>query len=122
MRYAPISFVLTSVLMGGCTPPAVTQQSNDSTLMNPPINAALTCGEFLPLIRSHDKTVGVTILWLDGYHSGRAGLPELSAGWLKTVSQGVGGTCALNVNASRPVLDVIAQLHREYGGVMAPRP
>ena len=129
MRYAPISFVAASVFVGGCTPPVATQPppvvaqpSNDAILTNPPISVALTCGEILPLIRSHDKTVGATILWLDGYYSGRAGLPGLSAGWLKTISQGVGGTCAINVNASRPVLDVIAQLHREYGSTLPTRP
>lgn len=122
MRYAQVCFLLASMLVGGCTPPAVIEQPDNSTLLNPPVSLALTCGELLPLIRSHDRTVGVTILWLDGYHSGRAGLPGLSAGWLKTISQGVGGTCAISVNASRPVLDVIAQLHREYGGVMPAKP
>jgi hypothetical protein len=112
MRHAQVSFVLASVFIGGCTPPVVIEQSANSAPTNPPISVTLTCGELLPLIRSRDRTVGVTILWLDGYHSGRAGLPGLSAGWLKTISQGVGGTCAINVNASRPVLDVIAQLHR----------
>jgi hypothetical protein len=32
---------------------------------------------------------------------------------MRTVSQGVGGTCAISVNADRAVLDVIGQLHRE---------
>jgi hypothetical protein len=80
------------------------------------IGAVLTCRELLPLLRSKDKSSGLAILWLDGYYSSRAGLPALTAGWVRTVSQGVGGTCAVTVNASRRVLDVIAQLHREYGG------
>ena len=48
--------------------------------------------------------------------SGRAGLTELPVGWVRTVSQGFGGTCAVSVNAQRSVLDVIGQLHREYAG------
>src|SRR5215472_12133533 len=41
---------------------------------------------------------------------------ELPAGWVRTVSQGIGGICAISVNEGRTVLDVIGQLHREYGG------
>ena len=67
-------------------------------------------------MKSGDKrTGGLAILWLDGFYSGRFGLTELAAGWVQTVSQGVGGTCAIGVNASHTVLDVIGQLHREYG-------
>jgi hypothetical protein len=76
----------------------------------------MTCREFTSLMKSGDKrTGGLAILWLDGFYSGRSGLTELAAGWVQTVSQGVGGTCAIGVNASRTVLDVIGQLHREYG-------
>jgi hypothetical protein len=49
----------------------------------------------------------------DGYYAGRSGLSELPAGWARTVSQGVGGTCAITVNDGRTVLDVVGQLHRE---------
>lgn len=84
------------------------------------MTATLTCGELMPLLHSRDKSGGgLAILWLDGYYSGRAGLPAMPAGWARTVSQGVGGTCAIGVNASRTVVDVIAQLHRDYG---SPRP
>ena len=122
MRYAQLSFVLASILISACTPAAVTEPSDNSAPMTPPVSTTMTCGELLPLIRSHDRSAGAAILWLDGYYSGRAGLPGMSAGWLRTISQGVGGTCAINVNASRPVLDVIAQLHREYGGVIPKNP
>ena len=44
------------------------------------------------------------------------GLTELPAGWVWTVSQGIGGICAISVNDQRTVLDVIGQLHREYAG------
>ena len=62
-----------------------------------------------------EASSGAAILWLDGFYSGRAVLTELPAGWVQTVSQGIGGTCAITVNARRTVLDVIGQLHREYG-------
>jgi hypothetical protein len=122
MRSARILVVLACAFAGGCTPQLVAQQSDIPQLLNPPISVALTCAEFLPLIHSHDKIVGPAILWLDGYYSGRAGLTGMRADWLKTISQGVGGTCAIDVNASRPVIDVIAQLHREYGDVMSTKP
>jgi len=115
MLNARISAVLAFGIIGGCTPQVTAQQADSPQSANAPVSTALTCGEFLPLIRSHDKIVGLAIQWLDGYYSGRAGLTELPAGWMITVSQGIGGTCTINVNASRTVLDVIAQLHREYG-------
>jgi hypothetical protein len=116
MRYSWIAVVIAFVLAAGCTPQIAAQQSNSPQPDIPqPISAALTCGEFLRLI--HSKVSGSAIIWLDGYYSGRAGLPELPADWIHTVSQGLGGTCSITVNASRSVLDVIAQLHREYGGV-----
>jgi hypothetical protein len=77
----------------------------------------MTRGEFRALIKAGDRqTSGLAILWLDGYYSGGAGLAELPAGWVRTVSQGIGGICAISVNEGRTVLDVIGQLHREYGG------
>jgi hypothetical protein len=82
---------------------------------NQPVPVTLTCGELTTLLRAGEKrAVGLAILWLDGYHSGRSGLTELPAGWTRTVAQGVGGTCAITVNDHRTVLDVIGQLHREY--------
>jgi hypothetical protein len=76
----------------------------------------MTCGEFNALLKSGEKrTGGLAILWLDGYYSGRSGLEELPAGWVRTVSQGVGGTCAISQNEQRTVLDVVGQIHREYG-------
>jgi hypothetical protein len=54
-------------------------------------------------------------LWLDGYYAGRSGFSEFPAGWARTVSQGVGGTCASSIDDQRTVLDVVGQLHRAYG-------
>jgi hypothetical protein len=68
------------------------------------------------LIEGRQRTTGTAIPWLDGYYSGRSGLSELPAGWLRTVSQGIGGICAISVNEHRTVLDVIGQLYREYAG------
>ena len=116
MQYSRTMSMIAGILEAACTPQVVAQETAIPSPANPSISAAMTCGELLPLIRSKDKTGGLAILWLDGYYSGRANLPVLSSGWTRTVSQGIGGTCAITVNASRPVLDVIAQLHREYGG------
>jgi len=103
---------------GGCVAQAPTagQEPTDQT-PNLPVPVSLTCGEFRALLKAGDKrTSGFAILWLDGYYSGRAGVTELPAGWVRTVSQGIGGICAISVNEGRTVLDVIGQLHREYGG------
>jgi len=90
----------------GCVAQAPSVQAGNARPPNPAIGSAMTCGELLPLLKSEDHTGGLAILWLDGFYSGRSSL----------VSQGIGGTCAITVNASRPVLDVIGELHREYGG------
>ena len=84
--------------------------------LNRPIPVTMTCGEFKALLTADKRTSGLAILWLDGYYSGRSGLAELPAGWVQTVSQGLGGVCAISVNEQRTVLDVIGQLHREYAG------
>jgi hypothetical protein len=76
----------------------------------------MTCGELKALLKDDRRTTGTAILWLDGYYSGRSGLSELPAGWLRTVSQGIGGICAISLNEHRTVLDVIGQLHRDYAG------
>lgn len=99
----------------GCVAQAPGAQTGNAQPPNPPISSTMTCGELLPLLKSKDHAGGLAILWLDGFYSGRSGLTELSAGWVRTVSQGIGGTCAITVNASRSVLDVIGELHREYG-------
>jgi len=117
MRFLPAVVGVVCALTRGCAAPPSAQQPVSPQLPNPAISAALTCGKIVSMLHSPDKkSGGLAILWLDGYYSGRANLPALSAGWSQTVSQGVGGTCAISVNASRAVLDVIAQLHREYGG------
>ena len=114
--------VVVCIVAGGCAAqvlPATqaTPQPGEALTLNQPVPVSMTCGEFRALIKAGDKrTSGLAILWLDGYHSGRAGLTELPAGWVRTVSQGIGGICAISVNEGRTVLDVIGQLHREYGG------
>jgi hypothetical protein len=92
-----------------------TTQPGEVPTLNQPVPVTMTCGEFRALLKGGDRrTSGLAILWLDGYYSGRSGLSELPMGWVRTVSQGVGGTCAISVNERRSLLDVIGQLHREY--------
>jgi hypothetical protein len=81
-----------------------------------PVSSTMTCGESRALLKDDRRIGSASILWLDGYYSGRSGLTELPAGWVRTVSQGIGGICAISVNDQRTVLDVIGQLHREYAG------
>jgi hypothetical protein len=96
--------------------PEVTPQPGGAPTPNQPVALTITCAELKALFKAGDKgTAGTAILWLDGYYAGRSGLSELPAGWARTVSQGVGGTCAISVNERRTVLDVVGQLHREYG-------
>jgi hypothetical protein len=128
MRYLPIIVVVAGMFAAGCaaaqsatppvnTPPAVPAPVGAAPFANPAVSASLTCGELMSMLHAADKRPGgLAITWLDGYYSGRAGIAELPANWSHTLGQGVGGTCAIDVNASRTVLDVIAQLHREYGG------
>jgi hypothetical protein len=128
MRYLPIIAVLGGLLAGGSaaaqsttppanTPPAAPAPVSPAPSTNPAISASLTCGDLLPMLHAADKRPGgLAIIWLDGYYSAHAGLTEFPANWSHTLSQGLGGTCAIDVNASRTVLDVIAHLHREYGG------
>jgi hypothetical protein len=124
VQRAALTSLFTAVvctLAGGCAAqaPAGTQTTpppGEAPTLNQPVPVSMTCGEFRALIKAGERrTSGLTILWLDGYYSGRAGLTELPAGWVRTVSQGIGGTCAISVNEGRTVLDVIGQLHREYG-------
>ena len=112
--------VVCGLAAGGCMAQAPTAtpepQPGDRPTLNQPVPLTMTCGEFKALLKAGDKrTGGLAILWLDGYYAGRSGLGELPAGWVRTVSQGVGGTCAISVNEGRTVLDVVDQIHREYG-------
>ena len=107
--------------LGGCVahPPTArqepTNQPREGSTPNLPVSVSLICGEFRALLKAGDKrTSGLAILWLDWYYSGRAAPPELPAGWLRTVGEGAGGTCAIGVNGRRTVLDVVGQLRREY--------
>jgi hypothetical protein len=79
----------------------------------------LTCGELQGLNRTRDKRVGPAILWLDAVYTRRHGLPDYTVEWARTVAQGVTGICAIDLNANRPVLDVIEEVHRDYGGKAA---
>ena len=114
--------VVCGLAAGGCMAqaPTATQeptpQPGDAPTPNQPVALTITCAELKALFKAGDKrTAGAAILWLDGYYAGRSGLSELPASWARTVSQGVGGTCAITVNDGRTVLDVVGQLHREYG-------
>ncbi len=114
--------IICGLAAGGCMAqaPTATQeptpQPGDAPTPNQPVALTITCADLKALFKAGDKrTGGVAILWLDGYYAGRSGLSELPAGWVRTVSQGVGGTCAISVNDGRTVLDVVGQLHREYG-------
>jgi hypothetical protein len=113
--------VVCGLAAGGCMAqaPTATQeptpQPGDAPTPNRPVSLTITCAELKALFKAGDKRpAGAAILWLDGYYAGRSGLSELPAGWARTVSQGVGGTCAITVNDGRTVLDVVGQLHREY--------
>ena len=109
-------------LAGGCMAqePASTEapaaQAGGTQALNLPVSSTMTCGEFKALLKEDRWTSGIAIIWLDGYYSGRASLTEFPAGWLRTVSQGIGGTCAISANELRTVLDVIGQVHRDYAG------
>jgi hypothetical protein len=110
------------LVAGGCmaqaptATPEPTSQPGGVPTLNPPIPVTMTCGDLTALLKAADKrTGGLAILWLDGYYAGRSGLSELPAGWARTVSQGVGGSCAISINEQRTVLGVVGQIHREYG-------
>jgi hypothetical protein len=115
MRLLSILAVAACTLASGCAaPPAQPPIASESS--NQPISTALTCAQFLEKLHADDKrAVSFAIIWLEGYYSGKVNISEIPGDWIRTVSQGVGGTCAISPNASRTVLDVIAQLHRDYG-------
>jgi hypothetical protein len=117
--------VVISATSTGCVAQAPTPQADapHPVVLNRPFTSAMTCGELLVLLRAGaagdavDKlTGGAAISWLDGVYAGRSGITDFPAGWARTLSQGVGGTCAITVNASRPVVDVISDLRRQYDG------
>ena len=121
MRFLTIAALAACAFASGCAvPPA--QQSVAPEPSNSAFDTALTCAQFLEKSRADDKvTMGYAMLWLDGYYSSRANISTIPAGWMKTFSQGLGGTCGITANASRTVLDVIAQLHRDYGAAAGVR-
>ncbi len=82
---------------------------------NRELSTSLTCAEFMTIMRSGDRTsLGIAILWLDGVYAGRSGESGFPAGWARTLGEGIGGTCAITVNAGRPVLEIIAEIRRKY--------
>src|SRR5580700_10538195 len=102
---------------GGCMAQQPTPQPETPQLLNQAFKSTMTCDEFKALLRAGDKhTAGTAILWLDGIYSARSGVNDFPQGWGRTLSQGVGGICAITVNASRPVIDIIGMIHRDYGG------
>ena len=121
MRYSPIAALAACAFASGCAvppaqPPAAPEPSNQA------ISAALTCAQFLVLLRADDRRpAGFAMIWLEGYYAGHANISGIPDGWMKTISQGIGGTCAITANASRTVLDVIAQLHRDYAAAAGVR-
>jgi hypothetical protein len=124
----PILATIITILSANAAPvaaqePPTNTPSRPPPFENPAINIALTCSELHALLHGPDRRAGgMAITWLDGYYSAKAGATELPAGWSRTVDQGVGGTCAISVNASRAVLDVIAQIHRDYGSAQPAKP
>jgi hypothetical protein len=68
---------------GGCvaqeptsTPAPAEQPGGTQALNNLPISSTMTCGELKSLLKDDKRTNGIAILWLDGYYSGREGLPN----------------------------------------------
>ena len=97
--------------------PTPTPRDSNSLLKNPLYKTTMTCSDFLALLKSESRSdAGTAILWLDGFYSGKFGITAFVPGWALTVSQGVGSRCAVQLNWDRPVLDIIADLHRQHSG------
>jgi hypothetical protein len=83
---------------------------------NKGITTGMTCDQFMGLVKSDDKqTLGIAILWLDGVYAGRSGLDSFPPGFAATLGQAAGGTCAIGVNSARLVVDVLSDIHKQYG-------
>ncbi len=111
MRFYPAIVVMACAIVAGCTAPPVAPQPAGQMPGSPAINTALTCDE---LNASGKDAVGHDILWLEGNYSGRTRTSSVPVGWIKTVAQSVGGNCVIPPNVHRTVIDVIAQVHRDY--------
>jgi hypothetical protein len=116
--------VLISGTSTSCVARAPTPQADapHPVVLNLPFTSTMTCGELLAALKAGQAgdqadraTAGAAMTWLDGVYAGRPGVTEFPAGWNRTLAQGLGGTCAISVNASRPVVDVISDLRRQYG-------
>jgi hypothetical protein len=101
---------------GECVAQQPTPQSDTPQPLNQAFKSTMTCGEFNALLKNDKHTAGTAIIWLDGIYSARPGVNDFPAGWVRTLGQGIGGVCAITVNASHPVVDIIGKLHRDYGG------
>jgi hypothetical protein len=110
-------FLASAITCAGVLPLAA-QEPDKPPQSAPPFSTKLTCSEFNMLLHSEStrRTAGTAIIWLDGYYAGNAAIAEFPADWLRIVSQGVGAICGIGNNASRPVLDVIAELRRQTTG------
>lgn len=94
-------------------PAEVMAQTADHPAANRAFSTAMTCGELLALVHAGERqTVGAALLWLDGVHAGQAGLTDFPPGWTRTLARAVTGTCAMDINAARPVLEVVAEVHQ----------
>jgi len=91
--------------------------ARDPQLLNQAFKSTMTCDEFNALLRAGDKhTAGTDRNTMHGIYSARSGVNDFPQGWGRTLSQGVGGICAITVNGSRPVIDIIGMIHRDYSG------
>src|SRR5260370_34907972 len=97
---------------GGCAAQQPTPQPDTSQLLNQAFKSTMTCDEFNALLKSGDKhTAGTAIIWLDGIYSPRSGANDFPTGWGRTLGHGIGGICAVTVNASRPACDILGIIH-----------
>jgi hypothetical protein len=112
----PTLLILAALTAGAGTLPAPAQSPANPPPPSPAISAKITCRELMALLHEPDtrSAGGAAIIWLDGYVAGNAAAPSLPSGWVRDVAGGVGAMCRLNVNATRPVTDVIAELQHQY--------
>jgi hypothetical protein len=117
-----------AALAGGNAPSATPTGSPPSNAVADPaagsgtdgsITPGLTCGEFMELLKSDPTLAGAAMLWLDGVYAGRSSAPAFATDWATTLSEGVGGLCAVKFNARRPLIDVVAEVRRQAAGVAA---
>ena len=64
-----------------------------------------TCGE---LLSESEDDMGVVLIWIDGYLSGKTGDMTVDLEFISKLAEGVGGACASNKKAR--VMDVVEKL------------